>query len=306
MPLVRDSVGVWRAEVEKGEGPTNPALKEAWPRYLSAFDKLFYAAQQHNELEFLFSLFRVRSTQDPGWDPYETTIEAIPLVLDVASEVKDPVAQHHMVLWLYGHIVEASEPYELVMNLLEVANGGHYAMGNNLPRTKSGARPSPGSKIAKIAQLAQAAKLEEVAIPFTEVWDRNLRNAVFHADYALYGSSVRITDPGKEYSGQEIDVLFHRALAYQTSLSTVFRLYVSSYTEPRIIPTSAHFEGDPELQWVVIIRDGYGAAGVKDAWTSAELSRGKIRLRVGRFYEDERQMLDADPALARLSARASA
>ena len=255
--------------------------------------------------EFLFSLFRVRSIENPGWDPYETTIEAIPLVLGVASEVKDPVAQHHMVLWLYGHIVESSEPYELVKNLLEVANGSYYAWGSNFPRRKPGPRPSPGSKIKTIAQLAQAAKVHEVAIPFEEVWDRNLRNAVFHADYALYGSSVRITDPDRDYAGQEIDVLFHRALAYQTSLSMVFRLYVSSYTEPKTIPTSPHFVGDPELRWVVITREGYGAAGVKDAWTSEQLSRGKIPLRVGRFYEDERKMLDADAALARLPARAS-
>jgi len=78
---------------------------------------------------------------------------------------------------------------------------------------------------------------------------------------------------------------------------------LGQYDTPRIIPTSPHFKGDPQLQWTVIVRDSFGAAGVKDSWTPEQLRRGKIPLRIGRFFDDEILLLDKDCTLAQLPAR---
>lgn len=32
----------------------------------------------------------------------------------------------HLQLWTYGHIIEASEPYAIVADMLDIANGGFF------------------------------------------------------------------------------------------------------------------------------------------------------------------------------------
>jgi hypothetical protein len=35
-------------------------------------------------------------------------------------------AKRHLELWLYGHVLEASEPYETVANLIDISQGGAF------------------------------------------------------------------------------------------------------------------------------------------------------------------------------------
>ena len=213
----------------------------------------------------------------------------------------------HLALWLYGHIVEAFEPYELIANLLEVAGGGHYNWGQtNFPPKLSGAPRSPGEKIQALKNVAVKVGFPDVVVPLEEAWDRDVRNAVFHADYALYGDELRLMGPPpKVVSRDRRLVLIDRALAYQSSLDTVFRVYVGGYTQPRRIRSSEHFDGPPGLEWIVIVRGGHGAAGVKDAWATYDEETRRIPLRIGRFYEDEIVLLNQDPSLAMLPRRQS-
>lgn len=304
MPLSRDNDGVWTADVTdddpEGIRSSHPAFLEALPRYMNLLDPAFDRAQRRCEFEFLLSLFRVRGLQDPGWDPYETTLEAIPVLVEAHSKIADPAASRHLELWIYGHILEASEPYELLFNLVEVAGGSHYAWGTNFPPKPSGVPQSPGEKIGRIQQAAEKAGVPSVAKPLCELWDRELRNAIFHADYSVYGGEVRILQPPRTYSHEEIITIVSRAIAYHGALASLYGWYIESYGEPKQIPTSPHFEGPRDLQWVVIVRDGHGAAGVKDAWTPEQIQAGKIPLRIGRFSPNEIEMLNKDPTLARL------
>lgn len=304
MPLARDEFGVWTANLNESElAKINPVFAEAMPRYLTIFDKVFAAAKRASELEFLFSLFRVRGVQDAGWDPYQTTLESVPALVECATKIQNDTVARHLQLWIYGHIVEASEPYELLVNILEVAGGGHYAWNTNFPAKKSGAPQSPGEKIRRIEERGIAAKLPNVAMPLMEVWDRELRNAVFHSDYVLYGSELRILNPSRTFSEDDVLTLVNRAVAYHSALAMIFKLSIEAYDEPDTIPTSPYFRGDAALHWRIIVREGYGVAGVKDAWTHAQLRTGKVPLRIGRFFEDEVRMLDSDPALDRLPPR---
>ncbi|UCE60827.1 MAG: hypothetical protein JSU63_03575, partial [Phycisphaerales bacterium] len=139
MPLARHESGVWRANLSDSElDRISSLLAEAMPRYLTIVDEIFAVAKRTNELEFLFSLFRVRGAQNPGWDPYQTTLESIPALVDCANTTQNDTVARHLQLWIYGHILEASEPYELLANLLEVAGGRHYAWNTNFPPKKSG------------------------------------------------------------------------------------------------------------------------------------------------------------------------
>lgn len=304
MPLRRDENGVWTADINEAEdGIIVAEFAEAMPRYLTILDEVFDAAKSMNELEFLFSLFRDRGAQNAGWEPFQTTLESIPALLECANKIEDDSVSRHLQLWIYGHIIEASEPYDILANLLEVARGRHYTWSTNFPDKKNGVPQSPGQKIRQIEKLGKNANLPNVTTPLEEIWDRELRNAVFHSDYVVYGSEVRIRDPARTYSNDEILMLVNRATAYHFALASIFKLAIEAYEVPTTIPTSPHFDGDPDLRWRTIIREGYGIAGVKDDWSREQLQSGKIPLRVGRFFEDEVRMLKNDPTLDSLPDR---
>lgn len=87
---------------------------------------------------------------------------------------------------LYGHIVEASEPYETLANLVDIAARGQF-LGWRFP--DEGTRPQPvGRKIESIAEQAATVGMPTVADPFNEVFDRVFHNGIFHADYSLHAA----------------------------------------------------------------------------------------------------------------------
>jgi len=279
-----------------------PAYREALPRYLTALDPAFTRAKAASEFEFLLTLFRVGGMQGADWDPYETTVDAISRIVAVHAEQKELPTQRHLQLWLYGHILEASTPSEILANLIDVSGGGRFQARTRFP-SRGTRPPSPGEKLLVLRRMAEPAGLTSVTIPLGEAWNRELRNAVFHADYALHGSAVRTAAPVHEYDGNEIDALVNKALAYHVAVSTLWAASVASYETPVEIPVHPGFSGDPDERATVIVRGSYGAIGVKDAWTMEELRRGKIPFAIGRFYPDEIEALERDPLRAILPAR---
>jgi hypothetical protein len=121
LPVISNDDGTWTLRIADHEqskaDQANPLYLEALPRYFTAFDLAFTRARERCEFEFLLSLFRVRGVQDAGWDPYETTLRAIPARRKVHDQIEEFEAARHLQLWVYGHILEASEPYELLGRL---------------------------------------------------------------------------------------------------------------------------------------------------------------------------------------------
>lgn len=136
-----------------------------------------------------------------------------------------------------------------------------------------------------------------------EAWNREFRNAIFHADYSIYGSEVRTMRPLRSYNNEEVMTLVNRALAYHEAMSILRKLNVESYKKPVQIRPDPAFSQDPLEKAVVIVREGYGAIGLKDGWTEKELREGRIPYRLGRFTREETKMLDANPMLALLPSR---
>lgn len=282
MPLIREDDGTWRVEPSDEDrayiGRSSPSYLEAIPRYLTALDPAFSRARARSEFQFLLTLFRIRGTQDAGWDPYETTLRAIPGIAKVAKTIDDFEVRRHLQLWVYGHIVEASEPYEILANLIDVAQGGRFELDRFPPiprkRPQQGTDPrsiidppearaqTPAEKIRHLADAAQGAGMPEVVMPLQEIWDRRLRNAIFHADYVLYGSEVRLSGwPELIYSHEQTTTIVDRALVYHEALATLYKSHIESYTEPTEFWTNPEFgHGQPE-RGVVIVRAGHGAVG---------------------------------------------
>jgi hypothetical protein len=273
--LRRDNDGVWTLDVGELEREERSEFQdEALPRYLTAFDPVFARAEEACECEFVKALIRVSALQDAGWDPYETTLRAIPAMVEVHSELVAPDERHfevakHLELWTYGHIIEASEPYAILADMLHIANGGFFMPGRFPEKPiypPTDRRPNPPTrpqffreKLVELERLAREAQLPDALDPVREVWDNNLRNAVFHADYSLYGGEVRTE--ARVYSHEDVQRIVNRALAYHNALATLVREHRRGYTEPTRVTVHPDQATEPGEAMYVMVREGTGAIG---------------------------------------------
>lgn len=301
MQICQDKDGVFQVILDEEEkldsNRYNDWYMEALSRYLNSLDLAFTKAKEKNEFQFILSLLRVRGVEDAGWDPFETTLNVIPEMLYVHERITSNFeAARHIQLWTYGHILEASEPYELLANLIDVVNGGTFVFRRFPPKRN---RPqSPGEKIQELPKMANTTGIPDVLIPLVEIWNRNLRNSIFHADYALFGGEVRTIRPSCNYTHEEIMRLINRTLAYHQALAGLFHAYIESYSESKIIEVDSRFSHDPEERATIIVREKKGLAGLKDSWSIRQIRFGKIPFRIGRFTPYEKRLLDSDPTLA--------
>ena len=281
-----------------GKKRWNPVYKEFLLKCLNSFNQAFNRAKEVSEFEFIFSLLNVKGKTDPGWNSWENTEEAIDSIINLHKKIRDFKTNRHILLWTYGHIVEASFPYELMANLLSVVNGERYN-ANCFPDKQKGKYSTPqypSEKIVQLEELAKKANLSNAVVPFTEVLDKKLRNAIFHSDYALYSLEVRILEgKGKIYSNEEVQTLINKSLAYLSAIETLVNFHKKSYSSPKIVEVPSAFGNNKQSK--VIIRKGEGLVGIKDCCTSEEIKRGGNTFRLGIFMPYEFRMLDNDCSL---------
>lgn len=301
MEILRDeTVGIWFVKPSDEERELKPPYLEALPRYLTALDSIFAKATVRDEAQLILSLLGVRGMQDEGWEPYDTTVEAIAVATRLHNETEDSLAARHLSLWIYGHIVEAAAPYDLLANLVKVAQG-ERARITWLPDER-GRALSPGRKIELIGSWAEEIGNQCASYLLNGIWNRELRNSVFHADYTLHSSEIRLIGSGKVVTLEEFGELSGRAHAFHDAMIGLRRFYRGLYTEPKRVPAGP-ISGVPDEDLIVIVRDGDGAVGLKDALTPVERASGGIPFRYAKLFPDEIRMLEADPYLAKLPAR---
>jgi hypothetical protein len=261
--------------------------------YANALESAFRRALETSEFEFVTLLIRVRGLEDAGWDPYESTKTTVKYVRDALASTKTFEAERTLQLWIYGHIVEASEPYEILMNLTRIIQGERYHGYCFPPRPNRGPQ-SPGEKIRQIEQAAATAGVPNLVLPLKEIWDRDLRNAIFHSDYSLHGDEVRLRNPYRVYSHERIMELINKALAFHDVLAILEKAYRAHFESPRLIPVHAGFAKWPDEKAWVMVRQETGAIGLHDALTKEERRTGKISWHFGRFLKSELDSLAAD------------
>lgn len=258
------------------------AYIEAVPRYFRSFERLFSRAQEASEFEFILALLRVKDEEGADWDPYETTPDAFARIGAIVRTTSDFRTRRHLELWLYGHMLEATEPHGLIANMLTIASGGRYSPQPFPPKLSKGGAAvdlTPGERIRRIVNLSKEVGLPDTSLPLTESWDRLLRNAVFHSDYVLTGGEVRLTKPPRLYTNDDWQRLLNRAAAYHESLTRVHAAFVGSYVTPRLIDASPEFGGGKAQ---VLVAEGYGLVGLEDTFTEADVRAGAIPWRVVR------------------------
>jgi hypothetical protein len=166
--------------------------------------------------------------------------------------------------------------------------------------------------MTELRRLAETVGLENILAPLDETWDRDLRNAVFHADYSIHGGETRIPALGKRYTHEEIQTLVNQSLACHAALDMLRRLYRGGYEEPSTIPIRWRrpVRGGPDGAFEieldrarVIVRDGVGVIGLKHAHSREEVAAGAIAWHLANFYPDEIAAIRADPSMDHFPAR---
>jgi hypothetical protein len=236
--------------------------------YVTLWNELFEKAQEADEFQFIFALLRVRGIVYPGWDTFENTIDAFEGTMKAARKV-DGTRRLNILLWLYGHIVEASDHYEIIANMVNIAGGGSYRAWN-FPKIKThrGMREqTPNEKILEIKKRCDSLGLKDYSQPFAEVFDKDLRNAVYHSDYSVHTAMVRFRSADGydvEYDAEKTNLKVNQAMALHETIKNLFGGYTASYTEPKIIDASPGFSPGQPMKAQVIVRKKHGVMAIQE------------------------------------------
>ena len=297
--IKRDANGICTAHnVPKG---SNSIYAQALVGFFNVLDPLFSKAQEKSDFEFIFALLNFQGMHDAGWDAFETTQDIFETFHRLKSKIKYNDEQLHLFLVLYGLILEASYPYDLLCNLLRIISGDRYSAFcfPDIKNSKSGrSRPMFASeKLNKIKGLAKTLNLETNIKPLDDIFDKDLRNAIFHSDYCLYDDELRIPRSSSVYKVNRVMATLNKTLAYYEALIRLVKMYKASYEKPEIIDPHPDFSNDPDEKIVVMVRKGTGAIGLKSNWTPDEIALGKIPFSMCRLLPYEQKMLHTNPTL---------
>jgi hypothetical protein len=166
------------------------------PKPHMAVDRLF---------EFVCALVRAGGALDQGWDPLYESMSTLDDLAGLAKlnlpaeQFPDPVrTRARLALLSYCHLTEMDLPYTIVANLLRLRIGKNYDDDPFrglivIPKRKNAKVlfPTPGKKINQIKKFALEATLPLVGEAFEAIYDKVIRNAVYHSDYTLEAGEFR-------------------------------------------------------------------------------------------------------------------
>lgn len=241
-----------------------------YPKYLKAyldiFEPLFRKAYETSEFNLIMSLLAIRGASDAGWEPFENTLDVFEEVYKQNRKFKYSL-KTNMNLWLYTHLVECSEHYELLANLIKTIKGEDYIVANHV--NKNFVNLKVEQKIDRLHSLARSTAFENISQPFREAFDSRFRNAISHADYSIKTdgrSGITIIDDDdfpKIYEHQEASDLINKAMALHVAIRTLRETYISHYQVSEVIPSSPTFGYGSPIDITLIVRKAHGVIGFR-------------------------------------------
>lgn len=291
MSIIRTNTGQW--SLGKPIRGAHPSYTDTLLKCLNSIDQLYSLAKEKCEFEFIQVLLHIRGLQDEGWDPFETLREVVDTFNLLKKKLKQNSQIAHFVLFTYGLIFEASEPYERFANLLNILEDGRFNIDNFPVQQLGNGRTRPQHPLDKINQIKSRARSHRIDLSFfDEFTDNQLRNAIFHSDYTVFWPNIRTLRPTVEYSYKEWLPLINKALGYYEALVKIHALHVSSYKEPKTIAVHPQFSGVPNEKGITIIREKHGIIGIRHNFSPEEIQKGAIPWRLCRSMPYEKKLID--------------
>ena len=94
----------------------------------SSMEDLFQSAKNKDEFEYASTLLRIRGEEDFGWD---TLVESHTLIKQLLAIASTPLVSHlqqRIFLMIYCHAVEINDLYNIIGNMLRVADGNRFSI----------------------------------------------------------------------------------------------------------------------------------------------------------------------------------
>lgn len=162
----------------------------------SLLNPLFEKARLSDVFEFGCTLMRIkefRTIPDPMFESNKL-LQQVALLIQAPLE---PSLKIRLTLFLYCHATEMDEMYNVICNLLRVSAGERYA-GEPFweLNEKLGRPPGPHHKIEKLISQLTTQGFAEIAEMIEFMFVKQVRDAFFHSDYALFDKEF-IIEHGK-------------------------------------------------------------------------------------------------------------
>lgn len=262
--------------------------------YMEAFEPLFKKAFDVSEFNVIMTILAMRGMSDGGWDPFENTQDVFEEICKQQRKFRGSLG-FNINLWTYLHLIESSEHYEIIANLVNTVKGKDYIIANH--KNKKFANLKVEQKIDRLKSIARGTDFENVYQPFESAFDARFRNAIAHGDYAIKStgrSGVTIADDAGYptiYELQRTNDLINRAVALHVVIRSLIKHYRSYYKSSTVIKSSASFGHGAPIDVILIVRKRYGVIGFRciggyDAGTPFETL-------IARPFGYEQKLIDA-------------
>jgi hypothetical protein len=245
--------------------------QEPFQRYIDTLAPLFDAAHHMRVdrlFEFVCCLIRAGGIEDQGWDPIVESTALIEDLDKLSAEPIDPEKFKHpertrarLALLSYCHLTEADFFYHVLANLARLRAGDKYNMvpffDLRRQRKNRSIPPSLSSKIQRVNDLAAKVGVDMKSV-FDEIYFKDIRNSVFHADYTLTDTDFRMLDGlykgSKGYLSHsvtfsELDSILRRSFAFYSAVMALHRRARRQLLGLRnkLLPYDGHYKGLLEL-----------------------------------------------------------
>lgn len=170
---------------------------------------LFQRASNTSGFEYLCTIIRVHGITNGHWDTFVEAEEAANDISEIMRELNSETEKKKALrlgLFLYCHLTEMSAPYEILMNLIRCIKSERYHIQpfhHLVKTTKNGTRifPSPFSKIKELETATISINENKLTEIINGFFNKNIRNAFYHSDYAITEDEFRIIE-GSKYGAE--------------------------------------------------------------------------------------------------------
>jgi hypothetical protein len=258
-------------------------------RYARILEPLF-DPDQHMRVDRLFEfaccLVRAGGMEAQDSDPIVETAALLDDLeklskLDLQQFAQPERTRARIELIAYCHVIEADFFYRVLASLAKLRAGHKYDMhpfrGLGTKRKDRILPPSLGAKIQRVNELSASVGTDTESL-FTEIYFPDIRNAVFHADYALSETEFRMLGGWFKVKAGfltpavplgELEPLIQRAFAFYSAVMALHqraRRQLRDF-QNKILPYDWHYKGLLELLF-----EDDALAGFRTYWPNGSIS----------------------------------
>lgn len=282
----------------------------------AVLDKLFKKAKASDEFEYVCALLRIRGMEAAGWDPLLETHE---LVADALGLLEAPLrrdTQVRLALLTYCHITEVEAFYAVLENMLRAIDGQRsssqpfYHLYRKRKKTDGqfDKRIPPSAKRVVDCVRTHAEKLGETDVGglLDEMFDSDIRNSFFHADYVLHGGEYRTRNGsfrrGKHVSSaldvNDLMAVVESGVGFYAAFMTVYLDHVRSYKQPKIVKGRLHGAENPPIDVELMVDPGRGVCGFRSPSPRIQTTHSEPSMHVRKVDPNDSAVASAASALA--------